>query len=76
MAPELLCNKQYSLKVDIYSFSIVMWEICARKTPYHNLKSPMEIVKHVVTEKGRPIIDLVGEGCPRELIELMKKCWS
>ena len=25
MAPELLDNKQYSLKVDVYSFAVVMW---------------------------------------------------
>lgn len=25
MAPELLDNKQYSLKVDVYSFGIVLW---------------------------------------------------
>lgn len=47
MAPELLDNKQYSNKVDIYSFAVVLWEICSRKTPYNELSSPMAIIKHV-----------------------------
>lgn len=25
MAPELLMNKQYSLKVDVYSYAVVLW---------------------------------------------------
>lgn len=47
MAPELLDNKQYSNKVDIYSYAVVLWEICSRKTPYNELSSPMAIIKHV-----------------------------
>jgi len=35
MAPELLDNRQYSIKVDVYSYAVVLWEICARKTPYN-----------------------------------------
>lgn len=59
MAPELLCNKQYSLKVDVYSFGVVLWEICSRRTPYHNIGNQMGIVKHVVLDKGRPLLDLI-----------------
>lgn len=61
MAPELLTNKQYSLKVDVYSFAILLWEICCRKTPYHNLPNQMAIVKHVVLEKGRPLLELINK---------------
>jgi serine/threonine protein kinase len=56
MAPELLSNKQYSLKVDVYSFGVLLWEICARKTPYHNLPNQMDIVRHVLLQKGRPLM--------------------
>lgn len=30
MAPELLENRNYTLKVDVYSYAIVLWEICSR----------------------------------------------
>jgi serine/threonine protein kinase len=76
MAPELLDNKQYSIKVDIYSFAVVLWEICSRKTPYSDLSSPMAIIKHVTIEHKRPNLGLVPADCPPDLIELMKNCWS
>jgi serine/threonine protein kinase len=65
MAPELLENKQYSTKIDVYSFGIVLWEICCRRTPYHTLKTPMAIVRHVAVEKQRPLLDLIPSACPK-----------
>jgi serine/threonine protein kinase len=76
MAPELLDNKQYSIKVDVYSFSICLWEICSRRTPYNELSSPMAIIKHVTLEKKRPNLNAIPNDCPPGLIELMKTCWS
>ena len=64
MAPELLENKQYTSKIDVYSYAIVLWEICSRRTPYHNLKTPMEIVKHVLVGKERPLMELIQKNCP------------
>lgn len=72
MAPELLESKQYSKKVDVYSFGILLWEILARRTPYFHLKSPMAILKHVVIDKQRPSLENISKECPLELIELMK----
>jgi len=34
MAPEVLNNKPYTYKADVYSFGIVMYEIICRETPY------------------------------------------
>lgn len=36
----------------------------------------MAIVKHVVLEKGRPLMELINPDCPSELISLMQKCWN
>lgn len=36
----------------------------------------MGIVKHVALEKGRPLLELINDDCPKQLIDLMKKCWS
>jgi serine/threonine protein kinase len=76
MAPELLDNKQYSIKVDVYSYAVVLWEICARKTPYNELSTPMAIIKHVTIEKKRPNMSMIPPDCPPQLLELMTKCWS
>lgn len=69
MAPELLESKQYSTKVDVYSFGILLWEILARRTPYCDLKtSPMALLKHVAIDKNRPNLEMIGKDCPKDLI--------
>jgi serine/threonine protein kinase len=32
-APELLMNKPCTVKVDIYSFGIILWELCTGEAP-------------------------------------------
>lgn len=34
MAPEVLDNKKYTEKADIYSYGILIWELYERKVPY------------------------------------------
>lgn len=38
MAPEVIMGEKYSIKADIYSFGIIMWEILTRQTLYDNLQ--------------------------------------
>lgn len=76
MAPELLENMQYSIKVDIYSYAVVLWEICSRKTPYNEVSAPMAIVRLVTVEKKRPNLTIIPPDCPPTLIEIIKQCWS
>lgn len=51
MAPEVLNNKSYTHKADVYSFGIVMYEIICRETPYKG-KQPMQIVMAVVNDNA------------------------
>ena len=37
MAPEVLCDSQYSKASDVYSFAVVMWEIQSLQTPWKDL---------------------------------------
>lgn len=57
MAPELLNGKDYNLKADVYTFSIVLWEILTGQKPYSFVKSRGQLTQHVVEEHGRPDID-------------------
>eukprot|EP01052_Picozoa_sp_SAG31_P050295 SAG31_NODE_11413_length_1033_cov_1.255889_1_plen_143_part_10 len=43
MAPEVLRGEPYSLKADVYSFGVIMWEALHRATPYSGL-SEVEII--------------------------------
>lgn len=53
-----------------------MWEILSRKTPFNHLQNPMAILKYVVIDKMRPDLSQIPNDCPKELIDIVKKCWS
>ncbi|CAD8189712.1 unnamed protein product [Paramecium octaurelia] len=77
MAPEVFQNVPYTIKADVYSFAIVLWEICCRETPYKQLSTnPPAIMKLVAVDNGRPDLSLIQVGCPIFLKELMIKCWD
>lgn len=35
MAPEVVLNKPYTEKVDVYSFAVVIWTVARNKPPFH-----------------------------------------
>ena len=39
MAPEVMRGKEYSQKADVFSYSIILWEIVAREPPYKGINS-------------------------------------
>ncbi|KAK3416862.1 hypothetical protein EUGRSUZ_H02611 [Eucalyptus grandis] len=72
MAPEVIKDGKSSLKADVYSFGITLWEICHRKTPHSNMKTEL-IDQGVVHHKVRPNI---SGKCPRQFASLMQMCWD
>lgn len=50
---EVITRQQYSLPADIYSFGVILWEICEASAPFADLP-PASIPIVVVTEKKRP----------------------
>ena len=77
MAPEIITSKSYNETCDIYSFSIILWEILTREEPYSGEKFRhmmlpqfmMEIIKQDI----RP--DSITDA-PPVLIDIMVKCWN
>ncbi|XP_074648283.1 receptor-type guanylate cyclase Gyc76C-like [Tubulanus polymorphus] len=88
IAPELLRNKipEGSQKGDVYSFSIIMYEIFGRCGPYGDIDmEPIEIVKKVAegslhdSVPMRPNIHDLGEEVRKKyvyIIALMMDCWN
>jgi serine/threonine protein kinase len=76
MAPEIFNNEPYSLKADVYSYGIVLWEILSQTPPYTNLKNPQSLMKFITVENGRPDLNLITEDCPTEIKSLMIRCWD
>jgi len=77
-APELLGKKsKCTTKSDVYSFSILLWEIDTQKEPFGgcgNLKS--EFLKNrIIYEHKRPKLESVAEEYD-EYINIMKQGWS
>ncbi|KAF5840389.1 kinase-like domain-containing protein [Dunaliella salina] len=70
MAPELLENKPYNEKVDIYAFGVVLNELVSRMQPW-GFMTPAEIKSNVLAG-GRPELPL---SCPRNIQEVITKCW-
>lgn len=75
MAPEVIENKDYSIKADVYSYGIIIWEMCTRRTPYGDM-SQQQIGFHVSVKKGRPDKSLIPTHTPQALIKLMEQCWD
>ncbi|KAL7537171.1 hypothetical protein ACHAWF_005680 [Thalassiosira exigua] len=73
MAPEVGLEQGYGASADVYSFGILLWEICALKKPFGNVKSASEFHKMVFEKGSRP---KVGKHWPEVLKGLIPRCWS
>ncbi|XP_060573232.1 atrial natriuretic peptide receptor 1-like [Ruditapes philippinarum] len=95
-APELIDNSMQinmgTQKADIYSFSVVLFEILYRRSPYDTVAtSPEEIIKRVQAREVPPYRPknfndeaedniendwMVGYNTRKRMIQLLNECWS
>lgn len=59
-APEVLSGKRCTEKVDLYSFGVVIWEVCTGDVP--------------VRGEMRPLT--APQDCPQEVVDLYERCIS
>lgn len=74
-APELLTaasTTRYSVKVDVYSFGMVMWELWEKRRPYDEFHSRFDITDAIRSGK-RPVI---SDNCPPAWKSLVQRCWQ
>lgn len=74
-APELLTassKTRYSIKVDVYSFGMVLWELWEKKRPFEELTSRFDIMDAIRAGKRPPISD----NCPPPFKSLIQRCWQ
>ncbi|KAL9184179.1 hypothetical protein ACHAXT_002265 [Thalassiosira profunda] len=72
MAPEVIRHEQYNYAADIYSTSMLMWEIITREKPFAD-KSQIEAAGSVALEGKRPGFP---DGTPVAVKSLIEKCWA
>lgn len=76
MAPEVAKDQDYNESVDVYSFGILLWELCAAEKPFYGYGSGKHM-QEVVLGGERPKLDSSHTTYwPSSLQWLMKKCWS
>ncbi|KAH3732426.1 protein kinase [Pelomyxa schiedti] len=71
MAPELFSHENYSEKVDVFSFAIVMWEIFSHSEPYKG-DNPYTIPGAVLSGQRPPILP----EFPAAIKVLLNSCWQ
>ena len=72
MAPEVGNGLGYSLPADVYSFGVLLWEICALKKPFGHIRSSEEFEDKVFHAGERPPL---GKHWPNRVKEVMTSCW-
>jgi len=72
MAPEVAMMKPYNELVDVYSFAIILWEICSLQKAYRGLNK-LQIYKQVYQGNVRPSL---SSSWPKLLVDLMETSWS
>ena len=73
MAPEVGLDKGYKLPADVYSFSILLWQVFALKKPFPKIKTVDEYTKVVFRNGERP---KAGKNWPQEMKRMMEDGWS
>ena len=70
MAPEVLRGEDFNDQSDIYSFSVILWELLTRKTPWPEKSLPQLVGLVGFSKKHLQI----SESTPVEFINLIKQC--
>lgn len=73
MAPEVINDSRYNLKVDVYSWSMILWEILTNTKPY--MYHSVEEHRITVCQGGlRPIINTLE--WPKSIQYLLEGSWT
>lgn len=72
-APEIFLGDRYTEKADVYSYSVILWELVFRKKPWHGMNSMK--VCHAVENGERLSIVNPPANTPEFIMKLMAACW-
>ncbi|EAY10858.1 TKL family protein kinase [Trichomonas vaginalis G3] len=72
MAPELITSNNYTNKVDVYAFAMILYEMSENVKPFQGL-SVNDIFTGVVQKDKRPRFT---NNTPPPLQKLIRKCWD
>jgi hypothetical protein len=73
MAPEVGLGHPYNQKCDVYSFTVLLWEMLSLKRPYDKYSNAEALIQSVFEEGERP---LLNRKWPTALKEAFKAGWD
>jgi tRNA A-37 threonylcarbamoyl transferase component Bud32 len=73
-APEVLKDEPFNEKADVYSFGVILWELCTRKRPFRGLTQMQVVV--AVGFNGERLPPVNKPDVDPALNELMMKCMA
>ena len=71
MAPEVMSNQSYTYKADVYSFSLIAYQLITGRIPFNNIKPSLFVT--CILNGQRPDISIISE---EYIQELLSKWWS
>ncbi|CAB4439226.1 unnamed protein product [Rhizophagus irregularis] len=72
IAPEVIIGREYTIKSDIYSIAMLMWEISFEQPPFINYGHDYNLAMNIVNGIRPRIVS----GIPAEYKDLMEQCWD
>jgi len=72
MAPELALSNDYTTKIDVYAFAMLMYEMSEKSRPFHKMQVK-ELRERVIMRGERPRF---ANNTPSDLQELINQCWD
>ncbi|PWA74275.1 serine-threonine/tyrosine-protein kinase catalytic domain-containing protein [Artemisia annua] len=72
MAPEVLRNEPSDEKCDVYSFGVILWELCTLQQPWGGM-NPMQVVGAVGFQHRR--LDIPDDVDPA-IGDIIRRCWQ
>jgi len=76
MAPEVGLSQPYNEKADVYSLSLLVWEILELAQPYAALKSCRHVEEYIWKETGPKLRPTISKAMSKEVKKLLEKAWS
>ncbi|PSR96528.1 Serine/threonine-protein kinase [Actinidia chinensis var. chinensis] len=72
MAPEVLRNEPSDEKCDVFSFGVILWELCTLQQPWGGM-NPMQVVGAVGFQHRR--LDIPNDMDPA-IADIIRQCWQ
>ena len=76
MAPEIIKHQPYDLSIDIYSFGILLWQMCNLKIPFEEYTNIEGFNAAIISNKRPNFTRKQKKLVPTKLQELIISCWQ